>query len=313
MKQIAIASVCAVFAVGCGNWSNEDLEYLNAMPTKEQLSAKLPGVTKTTTPLTGEGTRRDGLGEVSKLYTDTKKASQDFNNLLEMLLGVLDAVRAYPPTTRGKDVRIWGPWEDKDKHPGFEVQVVMAKTSEGNFTYAIQFRKKGETDFFTVVEGVFKPTKVIQKGQGALKILASVIYTRLGGVDDWKDIDTIEMGYVTDMFPIQVAMAVKTKSGVALKTLEYGYQELANGNGRIGYSLKGTEDPNILQLDVLSAWTKEGAGFGVYTVAEGAYKGATHVECFNNDFKTVFVNETWPGGKVEGDQKQCVAVDGFPQ
>lgn len=310
MKTSALIC-CCVLAAGCGNWSNDDLEFINAMPDKAVLKSKLPEMAKSTGPLTGEGTRRDGLGETSKLYTDTRNASNSFNTLLTFVLGALDTVRTLPPTTRNKTTRIWGPWADTKDNPGFDVRVVMNKVDAGNFTYAVQYRATGG-EFFSVVEGAFKPSAKLTKGQGAMRIFAAVINEKLKPVPDWETLDTIEIGYITDMYPVMVNMVFTSKTGQPLTSLNYGYQELENGNGRMGYSLKGT-DANIAQLDVLSAWQPAGAGFGIYTVAEGNYKGATHVECWDKDFKTVFVTETWPGGKVEGDQKSCVTVDGFPQ
>lgn len=308
MRHLALLLACAVAATGCGNWSNEDLEYYAAMPTRDQLTAKLPGAT--TAELTGEGSRRDPLGEDSKLYTDTKGVADGFNGLLNFLLGALDRVRSYPATTRHQNQRIWGPWADGD-HPGFEMRVVMDKVETGNFTFAIQSRPKGG-EFFSIVEGTFAPTTVLAKGTGQMVIFASTINDKVGPVKDWENLEKIEIGYITNMDPVQVAMVFTNKPSKP-GSLSWGYQELANGNGRMGFSVKGGTDPNIQQFDVFSAWSKLG-GFGVYKVVEGAvgYKDATHFECWDKSFKTVFVAETWPGGKMEGDQKNCVTVDGFP-
>ncbi len=310
MKQTALVLSLSLAAAGCGNWSNDDVEFYAALPDKQQLMAKLPGATAS--ELVGEGTRRDPLGEDSKLYADTKKASSDFNGLLDGMLGHLDTIRKYPATTRTKTQRIWGPWEDKDNNPGFEVRVVMDKLPTGNFTFAIQFRPKGG-EFFSVVEGTFAPTPELKKGSGQMVIFAAVMNKNLGPQKDWENLDTIEMGYITNTNPISVAMVFKTTSG-AISKLSYGYQELANGNGRMGFSAFGWTDPNISQLDVFSAWTTSG-GFGVWTVVEGAatHKGATRIECWDAKFKSVFVAESWPGGKLEGDQKACVTVEGFPE
>ncbi len=88
---------------GCGgNWSNADLAFADALPRREDLRARLPNAATSSEPLEGVATRRDGLmvGDPSNAWALTKKAGNDFNTLLDLVLGVVDQVRAAPPTTR---------------------------------------------------------------------------------------------------------------------------------------------------------------------------------------------------------------------
>ena len=312
MNKIALVTFVSVVAVSCGTWSNEDLQYLSALPTKDQLTTKLP--TATAGGLSGEGTRRDalGLGEPSQLYKDTKGASNDFNGIVDGFISVIDFVRSFPPSTRTDNSRIWGPYEDKQNQPGFELQVVITRVDPKNFAIQIQYRKTGTEAFTDVITGGFTASSTAKKGQGALTWdLKGARALGLKGDETAKTLEKLELGYITDMFPIQVNMVFTLIPGQAVSKLDYGYLELANKSGRIGFRTLQA-DPNVTQLDTVSQWLASGAGNGVYTVVEGNYKGATHVECWDAAFKTVFVNETWPGGAKLGDPKDCVTVDGFP-
>ena len=312
MKTSSLMSCCLLLAA-CGNWSNEDLEFLNAMPTKEQLSSKIP--TATSGGLSGEGTRRQalGLGEASQLYKDTRAVSAQFNGIVSNMVSVVEAIRSVPPTKRSKNQRSWGPWEDKDKNPGFEGRVVITKEDDTRFTYVFEIRPIGG-EFFNIVTGEFKPTAMLLKGSGGFVFhAANVVAHKLNGWEDVKALESIQAAYVTDQFPITVNMKFVNVPGQTVDSLDYGYQENRDKSAGLGFVARGKVDPNILRLAVSSAWLASGAGYGIYTVLEGNYMGAIHFECWDAAFKTVHVNQTWPGGMVAGDPAGCVTVEGFPK
>ncbi len=308
MKTITLLSCCLLCA--CGNWSNKDLEFLNAMPTAEQLRAKVP--TGTAAGLSGEGTRRDALdvGTPSKFYADTRAASASFNGILYFLIGALDYVRGLPPTTRSEDARVWGPYDDKD-NPGFQFQVIIIRVDETTFSYAFQHRPKGG-EFFNTVTGGFKASAQLRRGSGTLVIHAAEAAAKLTSAKGFEAYEKVEMAYVTDKAPVTVVMKFTGKAGQPIATLDYGYQENDDKSGGIGFRAVGTNS-NFTQLDTATAWLASGAGFGVLTVIEGNYKGATHFECWDAAFKTTYAKQTWPGGVDIGEAKSCVTVENFPK
>src|SRR5262245_47870532 len=130
---------------GCfGNWSNADLAFADALPRSEDLRAKLPS-SSASQPLTGVATQRDGLmvGDPSNAWAVTLKAGRDFNAFLDLVLGVVDQVRAVPPTTRTSNTRTWGPFSDSN-NAGREVQVVIEQVDDTNFTWKIESRATGK-------------------------------------------------------------------------------------------------------------------------------------------------------------------------
>lgn len=318
MKRLA--PICLTLLAGCtGNWSNADLEFVSALPVKGELQSKIP-TRSTTNPLNGEGTRKDplGLGEPSQSYLEAKKASTDFNALLDGLLSIVEAVRTLPPTTREKDSRTWGPFND-DKNPGYEVQLVIVRGEDQvpdggsqpgkTFTWKIEFREKqGPGAWFTLADGAFLATGGIRKGQGVARLLIAENVSKLKSLQVFGPLALIETGYITDRDPLTVGMRFTFGANDAgYSELGYGYQEKADKAGRMAFGLR-TTDANITLLNVAAGWLPSGAGAATATVQEGNYQGATAVECWDDSFKTVYAFQNWPGGVNLGNQASCVAL-----
>jgi hypothetical protein len=306
-----LATLGCVVIVGCGgNWSNKDLEFLNALPTREQLSSKLP--TGTGKGLSGEGTRRDGLsvGEPSKMYADTKGASSQFNGILEFVIGVIEVVRALPATTRTADSRTWGPWPDRE-NAGFEFQVVIKQIDAENFGYVFQHRPTGGA-FFDTVTGSFKATASLRKGEGLLTIHCKQAAASLPSAVAFKPLDKIEIGYFTESFPTRVEMVFAIAAGQPslLSSIGYTYREQENKSGLIHFAVR-TSSPDITVYDAVSFWLASGVGTATSTVTEGNFKGATQTECWDSAFNLTFAKQTWPGGVEVGEKSSCVSVPTF--
>jgi hypothetical protein len=303
LAVLALASSCG------GDWSNEDLVFLTALPDRAVLKSKLPD---TSSGLTGIATRHDGLGvgQPSDAYASTLKAHSTFNGLLDDLLGVLDNVRAVSPTTRTSTARVWGPYSDS-KNPGYQFQVVIAQQDAQTFSWAIQSGKSGSA-FFDVLTGVFKAGASAKVGQGALVVPVKNFRDVLTVPDSFHELDEIRIGYVTDTYPHQVAMkfsfmasATQTVSGIG-----YVYEELADGSGQLAWEVTST-DPTTTVVDFLSRWLPSGAGVSQEAVKAGEAAGATQTECWGSDFDTRYFLQSWPGGQSGGTVTDCVSVPGF--
>lgn len=293
-----------------GTWSNRDLEFAAALPSRAELASTLPSNSSTSQPL------RSGLnvGEPSQLYVDTKKASTDFNTLLDTFLGVLDAVRSVPPSTRADTVRVWGPYPAKD-NPGYQFQVVIALVSEGPDTYAwgMQMRKIGDTTWIDVVRGAFQASaESVRKGMGQFEMPVKDFRDVLKVDDGLRQLDLIQIGYVKTDFPHITSMAFQYAPGgtSGLSAAGYASKRAADGSGAMGFSLIST-DANVRRLDIISKWLADGAGFAIANVTEGNYRGSNRVECWDAMFRLVYFKESWPGGTEGGRPADCVAVDGL--
>ena len=92
----ALLSVALLTLGACGNYSNEDLEFMNAVPAQDDLVASLPPAPLTT-------------ANEAELSAQTHKAVKDFNGLIDDVLAYVQAVRSYEPTSRARNSRTWGP------------------------------------------------------------------------------------------------------------------------------------------------------------------------------------------------------------
>ena len=111
----------AVFA-SCGNYSNEDLLYMSAVPSSSQLAVVLPAAPTTVTQ--------------AELAQDTHNGISNVNTMLDDVLGLIDAVRSYEPTSRTSNSRTWGPFADS-KHPGWQWELVVDSTDTTTFDYEL--------------------------------------------------------------------------------------------------------------------------------------------------------------------------------
>lgn len=315
--SLAVA-VAALALSACGTWSNRDLDFVEALPTRDDLKAKLP-VSATAQPLEGVSTRADGLnvGDPSTAYAATKKAQTDFNGLLDFLLGVVDTVRTLPPTTRTADSRTWGPYADR-KNPGWEFAVTIAQTNAADqpaqFGWAIRARKTG-ADFIDLLDGTFTPSDTAKRGDGAIAVHVKDFRDQLAVNADLKQLDSIAIAYDTKGFPRRVGMQFAFASTSSLSSLGYTYQEQADQSGFLVF--RATRPDPVLAapaqqvLDFGSKWLASGAGVAAVVVKSGSYAGATVAECWDTSFKVSYYAESWAGGQTSGLRTDCVDVGGF--
>src|SRR5262245_15439010 len=84
----------AVALAACGNYSNEDLEFMNAVPARDDVSVVMPRLMILPA----------NEAELARLTHETVAA---FNGAL-FFLQAADTIRTFPPTSRMPNGRIWG-------------------------------------------------------------------------------------------------------------------------------------------------------------------------------------------------------------
>jgi len=304
---------CLATACG-GNFSNDDLEFLNALPAREDLASKLPG-TESGVSAGGLRQRTDPLavGERSTLYEDTNRASNVFNRGLDGLLTLLENIRERPPTTRAPDLRVWGPWRDP-RHPGHEVRFVMARVAE-RFDYRLQYRpeRSDEEAWWTALEGTFQANGGLREGEGMVRLLVAEARARGFNLGGLANLARLDIGYQTREPPIGVQMRFVPASIQSGSELLYAYRELPSGLGEMGFVL---EDTDVLpggqkeKLAILSRWTKDRGGVGLVVVTGGDVPAgftATHVECWDASFRVTYMKRSWET-TVVGEASSCPDV-----
>jgi hypothetical protein len=303
MKTKAAFTLLLLTACG-GNFSNEDVEFVSALPVRRDLESKLPQQTGQSLL---QGTRQDAvtLGQPSQAYLDAKGASDAFNNGLFFLLDLIDSIRQISPTTREPDRRIWGPFPDKD-HPDFIDEVVMERHETTLFDYRIEVRRKdaASTDPWTViVKGSFQATGGARKGTGEVHLYAKAANDAgllLQGLDA---LDTLDAWYVTDQSPIQVNMLFVSVANPTPTIVGYAYREYVDGHGEIDFIV--VTGGGLLILAETAKWLPSGQGRADQGVLAGFILGAAGVECWDAQFQVTYSNKPWENPTTVGDPASC--------
>ncbi|WP_224368371.1 hypothetical protein [Hyalangium versicolor] len=314
MRNVWPALLCLLAACG-GNISNEDLEYLNALPTREVLASKLPG--SGTNSGSGLAQRQDRLvvGELSPIFRDTQKTSAEFNGGLDVLLSTLENIRTVPPTTREPDRRTWGPYRD-NQHPGNDVRFVM--TRDGDFfDYHLQYKptKGGEADWWSFLEGSFNASAGIRIGEGELHLFVADAMSHGLDVNDLNGLTRLDIGYQNKDLPTRVEMIFTAPPTLPSSPLEvrFNYRELPGGFGELRFLEKAIDavPGGLLEdVEITSRWTPDRGGVGTFEIRAGDLMGASYKECWDAQNKVTFAKSSWELFGI-GLQSSCTDVSGF--
>ncbi|MFP2895471.1 hypothetical protein [Corallococcus sp. 4LFB] len=313
-RKLALALPC-LLAVACGgDFSNDDLEFHNALPQREDLAAKLPDTARSGQ---GLGTRAQRLsasqvlGGTSELALQAYTAGTRFNTSVDGLLSLLELFRDAPPTTRETDRRIWGPFPAKD-HPGHELRFVMERQG-ASFAYLLQYRPSGggESAWWTYLPGTFKADGGIRKGEGTLALDLEEARAHGFETGDATALDRLDIGYQTKALPTRVELLF-TGAGAAVPLTRYASRQTPEGLGEMAFRLPGVDliPGGLLEtLDILARWTPDGRGVLVLNILEGDAMGAQYTECWDVRTRITFMQRNWDFlNPTEGDRSSCPDV-----
>lgn len=260
-----LTTLC-VFAAGCGNYSTEDLRFLAALPHRDDLTVKVPASTGTgPTALTGlsavSATCSATIGD-AEVWKWAKPTSDGLNNGVSWIIGLVDAVRKYPPTARAEDTRRWGPF-DAERHPGREIQVVIDRSwpvgPDGPPTYDYRFeaRVKGTTPFTPLITGSFIGASSAH-GDGSVTLYFNR-FVALGMDDATTPTGTMTIAYARSTDPVTTTLDLSSApaGGFGVASFAYDYAGWASGLGAFHY-----EFTNALGdvLEVATGYDAVGAG-----------------------------------------------------
>ncbi|MCP3143701.1 hypothetical protein [Pyxidicoccus xibeiensis] len=310
MRHLAMACLCLAAAACGGDFSNDDLEFLNALPRREDLAAKLPPSSE---GRAGGGltTRKAALvvklGEASELASETDETGRNFNAGVDGLLTLLENIRNASPTTREPDRRVWGPFRD-DKHRDFEVRFVMERQAL-RFDYRLEYRRRGEgdLDWWAFLTGHFESDAGIRKGTGAISL--DVKRAREEAFEtDLEALDRLDIVYQTKALPTRVEM-VFTPAGGLVQATRYTYREAEGGVGEMKFQLPGTDlvaGGRLEDVELTSRWAPDGRGAGTLLVLDGDITGAKYTECWNALGRVTFLARSWDFfNPTEGNRSTC--------
>jgi hypothetical protein len=301
-KRILSALLLGAALAACGNYSNEDLEFMNAVPARQDLVANLKTGPLVTT-------------NEAELAKDTHAVVAVFNGALDFLK-IADLIRSYQPTSRIPDGRIWGPVADNN-HPGWQWRFVMTKdpVSAGQFNYTFDEQPVGAGDqWYTLLTGNFLST-----GGGARRGMGHFTLTtdaaRLAGFqfgfgNDGSLVQTLDIVYSTAEYPISVVMnlvlypnARDQNDYTTTSTIMYTYEALETGQGGMQFT---ATDSTGKSLTVASRWLATGTGRADASgVDPSSGASLTFTECWDDSFMSVYDNKSWAPAMTTGDPSLC--------
>jgi len=286
-RVTTLTLVLAAALAGCGNYSNEDLEYMNAVPASEDISASIP-----------RAIRPANEAELARLTHDTTGL---FNGALDFVR-ITDVIRSFPPTSRLPNGRIWGP-VPMDEHPGWQWRLLVTRATEtpDRFDYSFDVQQVGSdpNDWITFISGWFVAVNGLRKGMGHLVMLTDEL--RLAGFPietNLKDemLKELTVDYSTETFPTSVTMKVTMYTQVSAQlfdtwfTIDIHYGALESGQGAIEFL---ATDSSQNSISVISRWLPTGRGRADATVTGGAVDGQTRTQCWNDSFDETYNFTPW--------------------
>ncbi|PTL82557.1 hypothetical protein [Vitiosangium sp. GDMCC 1.1324] len=301
--------ISALMLVGCGRMSRED-EFRAVLPTQEMVAVKTPE--KSGQALMAEGTgAQSGQNQLSDLYVLTRVTTVVVNGGTLAVLGLVDAVTKYPPTSVTNDTAVWGPHTEALARNTWKLTV--KKTGDHTYSYALSAKAKDAADsaFVDIVTGTHtasldaagEPMKGF--GQGEFKLdwdkaatlpehdnnvgSFSVKYSRL----DDKSTATVDASF---------RQIKDDKDSSKRVDADYRYAATPGQGGQFDYKLnqdwykpEGSSSAAPETLTIKSRWQETGAGRSDVKLAGGdlGTEEATASECWNASFASVYLRASY--------------------
>jgi len=307
-RKLACVLIACALGAGCGNYSNEDLEYMAAVPTTTELAVELPAAV-------------NGAVE-AELAKKTHESIKTVNDSLVNVLALVDAVRGTSPTTRASDSRTWGPFRD-DKHPGWRWELIVTRdpTAPTTFTYRLQTENAAAaTGWLVFVSGSFDAAGGAKQGSGQVSAdfatLAARGFPLDAGAAKLADLKIAYQNFDLAGSPIEVSMTMDglpDATGTAT-TLSIVYEILSDRSGEMAFTLTGNliAGPATEVVVVNSQWLASGAGAGTLKVASGDGAGLAQTECWNSAFAATFNAKPWAPAEDLGAADACPTLPALP-
>jgi len=249
------AVLAGILCCGCGNYSNEDLDFQLALPEQGDMEAKMQlSVVRV---------------DSAEYYRATRTSITTFNTMVEKLTALIDLVRGIVPTSRNGAERSWGPWPAEDQ-PGWEIRVIMRKSTiseiELQMDYSVQVRPEGadDTAWVPFLTGWYISTGSARTGSGAIQLLVGDVRAAGFPVDadpGLAELVRIDLVYSNAGYPIHVSLYIEKLAIYSTRSGLLDYWQNADGSGILTFDWEGKSDTGAnITAQMLSRWIGSGAG-----------------------------------------------------
>jgi len=276
-SSLRLVALAALGASACGDFSTDDIAFLEALPTRESMRVSLPG--SAGAALCG------GLGDAKSVF-EARDGGAKMNAALEFVLTIVDVVRTLPPSKRRHDERIWGPFPDRN-HPGVEIQFTIHRNWQGDFPtfdFAFEARRPADgTGWASIIDGQFVGASA-RTGRGLVTLRFPTV--RALGMFDPLDPPPrfdVPIQYDRSRDPRTLSVHVRPgDGGSGLVDFTYGFSRWSAGDVRLDFALANAAGD---RAEEAVRFTPAGAGRADVTFFPSALPGFsyTYSVCWSQD------------------------------
>ena len=334
---LALAAVVVALA-GCGNLSQEDLLFRAGVPAKQAVAVVPPGTEDevddalSTTAQGLQGTRRQAVEEAcdGDLLCETRNLARGFNGFTFLLLDIVDAISALPPTERSPGRRVWGPHFDADRGSTFRFE--MVRSDDGaTFSFCLHaargfvgransvscdLESDEASGLQRVLTGSFAPSGIAgdsaRLGKGTMRLETERL-NRLNGESRFARVVDFAFDHTDGQTDIHIDMLGASVDNVE-RDAAYDFTRSAAGDGTLAFDVFADLVASDALLDrrqlervrLRAAWLADKSGRAI-GVVDGGNVGAqtfTIEQCWDTGLATVYRRDV--SGDETGDVGQCV-------
>jgi hypothetical protein len=330
VQNAGLLVVVTAVTSACGNFSQEDLLFRAAVPSKHAVALTPPGAeSDAVDPSSTEQGLDLCAGNPDQLRCHAQNLAVGLNGLSAGLLDVVDAIVKHDPTRRSLGKRVWGPFFLDDQ--GFTARFEMTRDDSGAvFGYCLHVKggralpgadddvdcdvEVSERGFVRILSGSFIPgvedDHLAKSGTGT--ILFDVHNLPDNGDGFLEAIDSIEITYDNTAGKQAVDMLIVPEDA-SVDAATHSFLRRADGSGTFAFTAEAnigdSASPALEHMDIRAAWLADHSGRAEASITDGDVPtGETyHVEeCWDAELTNVYRQQTYAVQTEEtGDPALC--------
>ncbi|NMO16412.1 hypothetical protein HPC49_09635 [Pyxidicoccus fallax] len=294
----------ALLFVGCDNAKNDEASFREGLPSREMVEMKAP-------KKDGQGLAAFyGEGQTADHFALTVGAAVTVNGGTLWVLGLIETIVKYPPSSIEGDVAVWGPYSDDSENLTWKLTVT--RTDDHSYSWVMDGKAKTANDsgYVTVLSGTH--TAAVNADGERMKGFGSGEF-----LIDWERRLTLpganlnEMGTGEIRYSRTDAAAVASVEADFQKVRDeavqggrvdanYRYKQAPGAGGELDFVIKknidlGNPDKQAPEnLAIKSRWGASGAGRSDIKLSGGDLRGeATLSECWDSNFLSVYYTASY--------------------
>ena len=322
----SIASLCISFAaaatiMGCGAPGSEEAspadQFRNGVPRAATVTMSAPGSASSGQALTVESQSQALLGDTAEWYRTTRAVTATVNGGALAVGALVNLILKYPPSSLAPDEAVWGPWEDPLDPVAWKVTI----TRVGVHMYQYKFEGRPRTDpaaaFVTVLAGAHRPTvnsrgrEIERFGSGSFTLDWDARATLPQPDDNVGKVD-YTYDHVSAAEAVNIAAQfhqVKDDNHPGNRVdASYAFAQQPGGPGNMDflYIVPASASQAGGRGVVRSRWQFTGDGRAdVQVKATDGTTVAYLSECWDQNYASVYKQDSWPGGDSWGVEASC--------